>query len=196
MTQQVPTETIKNKNGALPEDDFQEVVLDRPSFKPESFSQRQEGSDKEVYKGLPVQGWLIGHAEMGDIEDDEAEGGVRKAFAYMIKLTKPVKCKNRDGDVIDCKPGDEIYVWESAQIKQAIPATAANHPALCLHVRLTPKFRAPLKGQNRKMWNWEVKVSPNPKPRKEVGSGSSLIAQLLATAAPLGQLPAAGEPPF
>lgn len=198
MTQQVAgtTEPKNSSPKTAPEkDEFVDLVIDRPSFKPESFTTRQEGSDKEVYTGKPVQGYVIGHASMGQIEDEEAEGGVREAFAYVVKLTAPVKCKNRAGDVIECKAGEEIYVWESAQLKQAIPPTAANHPGFCLHARLTPKHRAPIPGKKQRMWTWEFQLA-KPKPRKEIASGSNLIAQLLATAPKMGELPPADGTPF
>lgn len=195
MTQQaIEPKKTATKNGQPPttEDEFVDLVIDRPSFKPESFTARKEGSDREVYTGAPVQGYVIAHASMGQVKDDEAPDGSREAFAYVVKLTSPVKVKDRQGDVIEAKPGDEIYVWESAQLRQALPPTAANHPGFCLHVRLTPKFRAPIPGKKQKLWHWEFKLA-KPKPRGQIASGANLIAQLLATAPQPTALPAGGE---
>jgi hypothetical protein len=192
MTQAATETKTAKKNGqtAAAEDEFVEYVIDRASFKPELFTKRDENKpEKEIYIGLPVQGFVLGHVSMGKIYDEEKDEE-REAFAYVFKLSRPTKVKDRSGDVVEAKVGEEIYVWENAQMKQAVPPTAANHPAMCLHIRVTPLFRAPLPGEKKKLWHFDFKLAP-PKSRKEIGGGGSIVAQLLATAPK--QLPEGGD---
>lgn len=190
MTQVTQEVKSKNGNGAPVEDEFVDYVIDRPSFKPELFTKRDEKNpEKEVYTGLPVQGYWIGHGSMGNIVD-QTTGEEREAFAYIVRLTAPTRVKDRSGDTIEAKKGDEIYVWENAQLKQALPPAAANHPDLCVHMKVTPLFRSPMKGQNKKLWQFKFQMAP-PKARKEIGGGGSVIQQMLATATAAAALPVA-----
>ena len=179
---------LDKKNGNAPmmadsEDVGSEYVIDRPSFSPESLSERDPNKPKiELYKGPPVQGLWFAHRSLGIKEDDS--GRSRNLFAYFVKLTMPCIVFDREGTKIDAKVDDEIMVWETAQIVQAIPPAVANHPTHVVHMRMVPQFRAPHPNDAQKKM-WTFKFYPSKKnpivSRKSIVGGASAIQQLLAT---------------
>lgn len=166
------------------DDDFNsEYVIDRPSFSPENLSVRDEKNPKrEIFQGLPVQGYWFAHRSLGVKEDDD--GTKRELVAYFVKLTAPCTTYDREGTKIDSKEGDEIMVWETAQIKQAIPPRVANHPTHCVHMRMVPQFRAPHPNDTQKKM-WTMKFFSSKKTpiisRNKIAGGASAVQQLLAT---------------
>jgi len=182
---QTQTQTQKTNGGTAhtaAKDEFVDYKIDVPTFKPELFSQRDEKNPKrEIYKGLPVQGYVVGH-ELVNVKDPET-GETKTQGLYTLQLTAPTKATNRDGETVDLKVGDALKLWANAQIKQALPPEVANHPGGVVEVRITPLYREPMPKSDKKMWTFDFKLKPEPIARKQIrGSGGAVIARLLATA--------------
>jgi hypothetical protein len=164
-------------NGA--DDGWQEVLTDRPMFKAELFAERIPGTQSEKYIGTAIQGYVLGLVAMPETLDPES-GELRPWNAYVFEATAPLKCSKRGStDPVEVKNGEQFLVAETAILKQALPADAANHPTLMLQARVLPLERAPLPNKpKQKMWSYDVKVK-KPVPRAHSNSGNSIIQQML-----------------
>lgn len=174
-----PTEVVESAA-----DGFTDYVIDRPSFDPELFLQRDEKNPKiELYTGKPVQGLWFQHCSLGKVVDNQT-GKLRDMMAYLVQLTAPAICSDRDGNRVNAKVKDTILVWETAQLLQALPPEVANHPQFVVHMRMLPEYRGPHPKQpQQRMWRTKFQLAANAKvPRSQVTEGAAVIAQLLATA--------------
>lgn len=190
MTATATNTKDKNKNPApvtsaapiAEDDDFVDFVIDRPAFKPEVLTERStDDVNKEIYVGPAVTGYVVANAKLGEALDKQT-GELRDVYAYIFKLSKPAKVTNREGKMFDAQPGDEIYVWENAQLLQAIPREVANCPTHVLHTSIyrSGTFRGPNPSdKTQRMWSIKVaNAKVNPVPRSQIQSGASVIAQM------------------
>jgi hypothetical protein len=184
-------------NGAADDEFSNEYVIDRPSFTPDLLTERDpQDAKKMIFKGLPVQGYWIAHRSFGQTKDEQT-GRLRPLLAYLVVLTAPCTCYDRDDKRVDAKPGDEIMVWETAQLLQAIPPSVANHPTKVVHMRMVPQYVAehPSKPMQKM---WRTKFYPSKKnpiiARTQVPGGASVIQQMLSTL-PAHMLPGAKAAP-
>jgi hypothetical protein len=158
-----PAQTdVMTKNGVTDDEFATELVLDRPSFKPEMLTKRDEKRPKiELYDGPSVDGFWLAHRSLGETVDPET-GKKRPMNAYIVKLCSPCVTFNRDDERVESKAGDQIIVWETAQLLQVIPADLANHPTQVVKMRMSPQFRAP--HPTNPQWRmWNVKFFPSTK---------------------------------
>lgn len=174
-----------NGNTAAADDEYgQEYVIDRPSFKPENQTERDSQNPKiEVYKGDAVVGYWFAHRHLGKTKDEQT-GRERDMFAYFVKLTQKCTVFDREDNKIEAQPGDEIMVWETSQLLQAIPPAIANHPTKVLNMKMAPQARVPHPNDKQKRM-WRMKFYPSAKApvvaRTVIGGGGNAVAGLLAS---------------
>lgn len=164
---------------------FARVQIDRPSFSPESFLQREEGgSKKEIYKGPALQGYLASFIDLGQQADDD--GTLRAMTAYVVVATAPTIGFDRNEERVEVKIGDEIILWPNTKLDQAIqaatgatPRDAATHPTHMVELWILPLSRDPHKskgGEARRMWTFDVRMEPTPIPRKTTKVALNVLA--------------------
>jgi hypothetical protein len=198
MTQQA----TQNKHVTKPiadekDDDFVKVQFNRPSFKFENMTVRDEKNPgRETYTGKPIQGKLVALVDLGEVETDDGE--VRPQSAYVLVLEKEAIAYDRSNQKVALKEGDEAFLWRTSQLDQAIAAAAgmsvqdaANGPFI-MRLRITPLYREPFTSaklaergiKSARMWHYEVAVSPKKLPR--IGHTSLGVLVSSPTPAQLG----------
>lgn len=161
---------------------FEKINIDRPAYQPENFLERIQGTKREIYaaNGPILQGLLAAFVTFKDVVDEQT-GDIRAVSAYVVRLTAPTKAFERvmgsvDGKMVDVPAGADVLLWPNARLDQALEAAcgvsgakAANHPTHMVEFWLRPIGRDPFKaanGEDRRMWNFDVRAKPQPVPRK------------------------------
>lgn len=179
MANPTKTDDIK-KTTANGEDDFAgaSLNLNRLSFKPELYTERVQGTQKERYVGDPVIGKVVGFAKVAEMLDEQT-GELRDWEAYIVELEKDCNsCSNRAKETVIGKAGEEIFVSATSVLAQAIPEKVANHPTQMLRVKIQPLERTPHDGGKKKLWSYTITpaIRNNPVPRP--ASAAAVIHQM------------------
>jgi len=143
MPPKAPKEEVKNGHDTVKadeKDEFRQVASNRLIFKADALFE-------QGIKDALVEGYVLDRREMP---------GERVWFAYVIKLTRATKATDRDGNVHDVEPGDEIYVPETYQLSQEL-SKYIGHPSKVVKVRIKPLKKIPI-GKGKTMWTFELGI--------------------------------------
>ena len=130
---------------------------------------------------VPVVGYLVDLLDMPPI--DMGRDGKRDWQAFVIKLTHGTKGRDRDENIVDVEPGEEIIMPATFQIATAL-ARFARDPAVMHEVGIEPKSKIDI-GGGKNFWTYRVIATNKTEPR---GSAYALSA---GKDKPAAQLPSA-----
>jgi len=130
---------------------------------------------------VPVVGFLVDLLDMPPI--DMGRDGKRDWRAFVIKLTHATKGRDRDENIVDVEPGEEIIMPATFQIATAL-ARFARDPAVMHEVGIEPKSKIDI-GGGKFFWTYRVIATNQTEPR---GSAYALSA---GKDKPAAQLPSA-----
>ncbi len=113
---------------------------------------------------VPVVGFLVDLLDMPPI--DMGREGKRDWKAFVIKLTHATKGLDRDKNVVDVEPGEEIIMPATTQIASAL-SRFARDPVAMHEVGIEPKEKLDL-GDDRSFWTYRVIATKKTEPRGAV----------------------------
>jgi hypothetical protein len=208
------TKAVQPPKHAAPAE-FERVLIDMPSFKPEPFSEREStGSKFQVYTGRPLQGEILGARNFGAMKDADGriqtneDGESRDMIALLIKVETDIDVVGRDDKPAVAKPGDTIYWFPTTQIRQSImqalrlDADSREESESVFIAALNGEYGLrfwcqPLKqvahpkhaSKGYKMWTYDFRLHPTPVKRVGANGLAKFFqdARRVALAAPANQ---------
>lgn len=116
----------------------------------------------EAVGQVPVAGYLVDLIDMPAI--DQGAGREKREWqAFVIETTYATKGVDREDNVVDVLPGDEIVVPATFQIATAL-ARFARDPLVMHEIGIEPKKKIDL-GGGRTMWTYRVVQTDKTKER-------------------------------
>lgn len=110
---------------------------------------------------VPVVGFLVDLIDMPPI--DMGKDGMRDWKAFVIKLTHQTKGKDREDNIVDVEPGEEIVMPATYQIAAAL-ARFARDPEVMHEVGIEPKTKLDI-GGGKNFWTYRVIATNKTEPR-------------------------------
>lgn len=110
---------------------------------------------------VPVVGFLVDLIDMPAI--DMGKDGMRDWKAFVIKLTHQTKGKDREDNIVDVEPGEEIVMPATYQIAAAL-ARFARDPEVMHEVGIEPKTKLDI-GGGKNFWTYRVIATNKTEPR-------------------------------
>jgi len=110
---------------------------------------------------VPVVGFLVDLLDMPQI--DMGRDGKRDWQAFVIKLTHATKGRDREENIVDVEPGEEIIMPATFQIATAL-ARFARDPEVMHEVGIEPKAKVDI-GGGKNFWTYRVIATNKTEPR-------------------------------
>ena len=129
-------------------DEFQTIETDRFMYKVDACGNKA------------LVGWLIDKIEMTPIKG-------RSWDAFVVRTTEPSLACDREGQVIETVPGQEVLIPATHQLAQFM-SRAAAHPSLAFKVYIKPKGKIQI-GGGQSMQTYKLGVNPKGRTLQQLG---------------------------
>lgn len=128
----------------------------------------------EACMEVALVGYLLNRLPMPPIKG-------RSWDAFLVRTTRPTKAVDRDGNVVEVNPGDEVLIPATFTLATVMNKASTN-PDACYEVRIKPTKKIDI-GGGHEMWEYDLAAKPNPRKRASFGLAAVLgqdIPQLTA----------------
>jgi hypothetical protein len=143
-------------------------------------------TDRPLYQGERGKGDVIQGVLLGMLTMPPANG--KPWDAFIVRLTAPCRCLDREKKPVTAQAGDEILVPANHQLSQHL-GKAANHPSAMFEVWIKPKGQTKTKVGSMTLFE----IAVNPQAMRRGGHERMLAMQAQAPALPAHATPIAED---
>jgi len=153
-TKNAPTDA-EIRAAAMAKDDaeFVEIITQRYMY------------NAELCKEVPLTGYLLNRLPMPPIKN-------RNWDAFLVRVTRPTKAVDRDGNVVEVAVGREVLIPATFTL-HSVMSKASQNPDACYEVRIQPTNKIDI-GGGQEMWEYSLAAKPNPRKRSTFGLAAVL----------------------